>query len=131
MKDRAQIDHSSDIEALMIYIDIYKHHFDLFLKGYIFYLAVIGAIAGLVFSNEVDAQTSQFLLFFMSTVSVMAILTWSGGLFFLLRFIKTMNTLSITAGVPLLPSSMFVWVLSLGLVASIVISVGTIYLLFV
>jgi len=131
MKDRAQIDHSSDIEALMIYIDIYKHHFDLFLKGYIFYLAVIGAIAGLVFSNEVDAQTSQFLLFFMSTVSVMAILTWSGGLFFLLRFIKTMNTLSITAGVPLLPSSMFVWVLSLGLVASIVISVGTIYLLLI
>ncbi len=38
-----------------IYLDLYKHHFELYLKGFFIHLVVVGAISGFLFATESPA----------------------------------------------------------------------------
>lgn len=47
---------------LVAYLDVYKHHYDLFLKGVFLYLAASGAIAGYVFREGVAGAVRETLM---------------------------------------------------------------------
>ena len=39
-----------------LYLDLYKHHFELYLKGYFIHLVVVGAISGFLFATQNPAK---------------------------------------------------------------------------
>ncbi|MCL4501003.1 MAG: hypothetical protein M1438_03995 [Deltaproteobacteria bacterium] len=49
------------IKHLDMYMDIYKHHFNLFLKGVTIYLVSIGVIAGYIFKGDINIHTQAIL----------------------------------------------------------------------
>lgn len=116
-------------EALKICIDIYKHHFDLWLKGYFGYLAINGVIAGLVFGPQTSLATRHFLLLFTITISTIAVFAWISGLIWLRGFRQSVQEILKNAGIPALPLGTFELVVFLGLLGSIVIAIGGIVLL--
>lgn len=58
---------------LDLYIGIYKHHFDLFIKGLLLYLAVVGASAGFMFRGDVSTQTQLLLASGVAGLSTLAV----------------------------------------------------------
>lgn len=48
-------------------LDLYKHHYDLFVKGYVFYMGIVGALTTLLF-RFVDRDDEKILLFGIGTV---------------------------------------------------------------
>lgn len=45
-------------------LDLYKHHFDLYVKSYAVYVALIETITGIAFADKVPLQGARWLLFF-------------------------------------------------------------------
>ncbi len=62
-----------DPEALgkqvALYMDVYKHHFDLFVKGTAVYLAIVGTVAGLVFKDGTRLPLQVALCIFVMLIS--------------------------------------------------------------
>lgn len=71
-RDKKNPDDLSRFE-LETHVSLYKHHFDLFFKALILYLAVVGAVAGYVFRPEIDAMTRAALSLFAFLCSGLAI----------------------------------------------------------
>lgn len=46
---------------LAIFLDAYKHHYELFLKGMLLYLAAIGAVAAYIYRDGVAHQVREML----------------------------------------------------------------------
>lgn len=67
------MDQESNIELhkynLTMRVDIYKTHFDLFVKGVALYLAIVGAIAGLIFQPSATGTTRSALALFVGLCS--------------------------------------------------------------
>ncbi len=61
---------------LSIYIDLYKHHYDLFLKAAGIYLAVVSVLASYIFRADVNFATKCALSII---VSIAAIIGFLGG----------------------------------------------------
>jgi len=61
---------------LSIYIDLYKHHYDLFLKAAGIYLAVVSVLASYIFRADVNFATKCALSII---VSIAAIIGFFGG----------------------------------------------------
>jgi hypothetical protein len=61
---------------LSIYIDLYKHHYDLFLKAAGIYLAVVSVLAGYMFRADVNFVTKCAL---STIVSIAALIGFLGG----------------------------------------------------
>lgn len=70
------VDDGTRIELLKmqitIYVDLYKSHFDFFIKGVIVYLAMVGAIAGYIFRSDITASTRYSLGALASLLSLIA-----------------------------------------------------------
>lgn len=59
---------------LALYLDLYKTHYDLFLKGVAVYLAIVGAIATITFQNINGARTLKCVLsLFICACSLLAV----------------------------------------------------------
>jgi hypothetical protein len=50
-------------------VDLYKHHYDLFVKGYLFYLAIVSAIASVVFGNNDKTSVKTYLMILAAVIS--------------------------------------------------------------
>lgn len=59
-------------EQLKLYLELYKHHSDLFLKGMALYLAIAGTLSGFYFSDRVNMQTKRYIAFGVTVGSVVA-----------------------------------------------------------
>jgi hypothetical protein len=57
---------------LNMYMDLYKHHYELYIKGMVIWLAVIGALAGYIFRPDIDMSTKCALSVFISVCSINA-----------------------------------------------------------
>lgn len=49
--------HANTLEQLKLHLDIYKTHFDMFLKGTALYFAALGAIAGFLYRDGASRQS--------------------------------------------------------------------------
>jgi membrane protein implicated in regulation of membrane protease activity len=57
-----------------MYMDVYKHHFDLFVKGVVIYFAAMGAIAGYVFNDTLNSGTRVAVSSVAGIFSLLAVL---------------------------------------------------------
>jgi hypothetical protein len=68
-----EVDSAQNVfEYLKLNVELYKHHTDLFLKGFALYLAVVGTLSGLLFSDRVNNQTRKYLAVIVTVGSVLA-----------------------------------------------------------
>jgi hypothetical protein len=74
MEDRENgLDNCQNVfEYLKLNVELYKHHTDLFLKGFALYLAVVGTLSGLLFSDRVDNQAQHYLAVTIAVGSILA-----------------------------------------------------------
>ena len=57
---------------MQMYLDVYKHHFDLFVKAVFLYFATIGATAGYVFASSTTRGAKISVLLVGAALSVVA-----------------------------------------------------------
>jgi hypothetical protein len=119
---------ASALESFKIFVDLYKHHIDLWLKGYLVYLATIGVIAGFLFSKETVPTVRWFLILFLVTVSAVSVAAWTVGLVWLRRFDAILRDLSLRARVPTISLFGFKAVVLLGLIGAIIITASALLL---
>ena len=62
----------ANLKQLDLYLGVYKQHFDLFLKGTVLYLAVVGAIASYVFASGTDRPLKAGLSLIIAVGSLVA-----------------------------------------------------------
>jgi hypothetical protein len=72
-------------------VELYKHHFDLFLKGYGLQLAVLAAVAGFAFSDSATLGQRTALLVFGAVVCIVCAIAWNLGM-------RWQTQLSVTLG---------------------------------
>jgi hypothetical protein len=58
---------------MLVYVDLYKAHFDIFLKGTALYLGLVGAIVGFALQSKPDAKTLCGLSVVLTLGSVIGI----------------------------------------------------------
>jgi hypothetical protein len=127
-KDRAKATQLTfEPELLKIYVDVYKHHFDLWLKGYVFYLAIIGSTAGFIFGKDTSPDTRRFLMLFVVTVSAVSLIAWFVGLMWAKDFAAAVERVA-PANSPPLALKAFQTAIILGFVGAVVILSGTLLL---
>ncbi len=118
---------ASEPELLKLYVDVYKHHFDLWLKGYVIYLAVVGSAAGLIFRADASPDVRRFLMLFVVTVSAVSLVAWFVGLKWAKTFSAALERIAPVNSPPLALKA-FRMCIALGLVGSVVILGGTLVL---
>jgi hypothetical protein len=62
------------LSQLEMWLDVYKHHFDLFLKGVAFYLAAAGALGGLIYREHATSAAQRTLSLGLEVFSTAAVL---------------------------------------------------------
>lgn len=70
------IDH---LRLLELYVDLYKHHLDWFLKAVVVYLAFAGTAAGIAFKSETNDFIRTLLLAVVAAISIFATASWIAG----------------------------------------------------
>jgi hypothetical protein len=60
-------------KQLELYLEIYKHHFDMYLKAVALYLAVLGGVLAYLFRAETSAADRRILASFIVLLSVGAV----------------------------------------------------------
>ena len=116
-------------DLLRMYVDLYKHHFDLFVKGYVVYLAIIGAVAGFVFRPETDPLTRMLLLAFAVLASVLATAAWVTAIVWSGAFAAEVLVVCRRLGDVRIPMFGTRVILILGTLGSLALTAGGIYLL--
>lgn len=118
-------------QQLRLYADIYKNHFDLFVKGYVVYLAIIGATAGFVFRPETNLATRRLLLVLAILASILATIAWATALAWAgslhARVVDVSSRLDIVP-LPVFGPKIILW---LGIVGSAIMTGGGVFLLWV
>jgi hypothetical protein len=77
---------SERLKLLEMYVDLYKHHLDWFLKAFIVYIAFSGTAAGIAFKSETSGFVRTLLVVLVAVISILGTaswivgLTWVGGL---------------------------------------------------
>lgn len=78
-------------EQMVLFVDLYKHHFDLFVKGFVVHLAIIGSGAGLAFSDKLDPFIRRWLLILVVALSVVSVVAWIVSLRWAYRFAQSVR----------------------------------------
>lgn len=64
------VEGSLPLSQFKLYIDVYTRHFDIFLKGVIIYLALLGGVAGFIYHDNVTFGTKVTLSVMASILSL-------------------------------------------------------------
>jgi len=91
-------------EQMVLFVDLYKHHFDLFVKGFVVHLAIIGSGAGLAFSDKLDPFTRRWLLILVVALSIVSVVAWIVSLRWAYRFAQQFEDLCDRIGMERLPT---------------------------
>jgi hypothetical protein len=89
---------------LVLFVDLYKHHFELFVKGFVVYLAIIAGASGIAFGGKVSTRTQQSLLVLVGLTSLCACIAWIVSLVWVARFATLFHELCDRLDVPRLPA---------------------------
>ena len=118
----------SSWELLKLYIDLYKHHFDLFLKGYGVYLAIIATAAGFVFRSETEPVARTALLLLVAIVSIAAVIAWSTSFFWARAFGLQVQNLCRELLIPSMPMFGVKVILVIAAVGALIMFLGAAFL---
>ena len=116
-------------ELLRIHVDLYKHHFDLFVKGYVVYLAIIGTVASFVFRPETGPLTRALLLGLAVLMSALATVAWITGIVWSDAFRKEIRDICGRLGDLQIPMFGVKIMLTLGVLGSFSITLCGVYLM--
>jgi hypothetical protein len=112
-----------ELKLYEIWVVTYRHHMDLVLKGLTVYLAIVGAVGGLIFGPERARSLRIVLLAFVLLVSALGVATLQLGHRWLRGFTEVVRAVSARvpmATLPLRPVAQFGYFLQI-LVALILI----------
>jgi len=70
-------------------LEVYRHHFDLFLKAVALYFAIVGALAGFIYRDNMPLASQKSLSILISLLSIVSIL----GCWLSRRYVKALQTL--------------------------------------
>lgn len=70
-------------------LEVYRHHFDLFLKAVALYFAIVGALAGFIYRDNMPLASQKSLSILISLLSVVSLL----GCWLSRRYVKTLQAL--------------------------------------
>lgn len=90
---------------LSLYLDVYRHHFDLFIKGGVIYLAIMATLAGYIFRAEVTRPTQATLMLFAAILSLLGIAGCRISRAWVKQLSAVVNDLSKAVSVPQFPFS--------------------------
>jgi hypothetical protein len=90
---------------LKMYIDVYKYHFDLFLKGVVLYLATVGAIAGFIYRSGASVESQVVLSAIVSIGSIIAMFGCYVSRKWVIALEEAVNNLAEQAGAERFPFS--------------------------
>jgi hypothetical protein len=124
---QAPLSPSPDV-VFTAYIDLYKHHFELHMKGFLLYLAVLGVAAGFLFSKDSSPEVRALLLVLIVVASTVATIVFSVGLRWLSDFEKALKVVFSGTEAPPLAITPFKCIVFLGMVVSIAFILAAIYL---
>ena len=62
------------LDELKLYLDAYKHHFEIFIKGALIYFGIIGAISSYIFREGINDLTKCALDLFIIVISLITAL---------------------------------------------------------
>lgn len=62
------------LDELKLYLDAYKHHFEIFIKGALIYFGIIGAISSYLFREGINDLTKCALALFIIVISLITAL---------------------------------------------------------
>lgn len=62
------------LEELKLYIDAYKHHFEIFIKGALIYFGIIGAITSYLFRARMNDPSRYSLAVFIIVISLITVI---------------------------------------------------------
>ena len=111
---------------LRLYHDAYKHHFDIFIKGGLIYFAIIGAITGYVFRQELTELTKYALVFFIAAFSVITAIGCLTSMYWLAQVKSRVHELNKALGMVAFPFDGAKWVGILMLAAALIFFVASI-----
>jgi hypothetical protein len=63
------------LEEIKLYLDVYKHHFDLFGKGTLAYFTIIGVLCSYLFRSDISFWAKEFLAIFVVVFSLFCAVT--------------------------------------------------------
>jgi hypothetical protein len=75
------------LSQLKTWLDVYKHHFDLYVKGVAFYLAAAGALSGLIFREGATMAARRTLAIVLTIFCIGAVV----GSFLSWRFVARLR----------------------------------------
>ena len=75
------------LEQLKLYFDLYKHHWDLYLKAHVLFYAVVGALGGYLSKAEVTSHERTLLTSAMAVGACVACIASAIGL----QWLKTIQ----------------------------------------
>ena len=110
----------------MSYVDLYKHHFDLFVKGYLIHLAIIGTSAGFIFRQESDYGTKLGLAIFAAVIAICGACTWGVSFLWAIAFCNQVQELAHKLNVAPLPMFGLKAVLLFSVLGSTLFAMGAI-----
>lgn len=113
-------------KELQFYLDAYKHHFDLFIKGALIYFAIIGFIAGYVFRKEMSEITRYALVFFIAAFSVITAFGCVTSLSWLAQVKSRVHELNKAVGMAAFPLDGAKWIGRLVLAAAALFFIASI-----
>jgi len=60
------------LEQYKTFADVYKHHFDLYVKGYVVYFGAMGALCGFLYRQDHGAASKLYISFLIPIISIVA-----------------------------------------------------------
>jgi hypothetical protein len=90
-------------EVLKAYLEVYRNHFDLFVKGAAGYILSVGFVAGVVFGGSADRQIKATLVTAVCGGSVIAIIGAIISLVWVVRLEREADRISNALGVGCFP----------------------------
>lgn len=108
------------IPLIAAHLDVYKHHFELFLKGFVVYLAIVGTTAGFYF-EAADGHKKIFFAGFIIVVCIIGMMAWITSHLWVRKFTRDLK--SLYEDISVAPPPMFgaYWVTVCGMAGTLAI----------
>jgi hypothetical protein len=119
----------TQLEEFKIYIETFRHHFDLFGKGTLAYFMVIGVLCSYLFKTDTNFLTKEFLATFIVIFSLLCSVTCSISHKWVTAVETRANILSSELGMAAFPFTGSKRVVTLVMVSSFILLIAGVILI--
>ena len=112
------------LDELKLYLDAYKHHFEIFIKGALIYFGIIGAISSYIFREGINDLTKCALALFIIVISLITALGCWTSLKWLRTVRSRVHALQTTLSMAPFPFDGAKWVGRLMFIAALLFLIG-------